>query len=73
MNKVENRDIENYLSSELLKVGVEPISTIPFDQLVSESCLRGKPLDSSICKTELEEIIKKLESLERFQEQVRNE
>jgi CO dehydrogenase nickel-insertion accessory protein CooC1 len=71
MNKVENQDIENYMQSELLKVGVEPICTIPFDQLISQSCLKGKPLDSMICRTELGKIIKKLESLERFEEEVR--
>jgi len=61
LNKIKNKEVENYIKRKLRKEGIEPLGTIHEDSSISLSWLKGKPLESDRVNINVEKLIKKLE------------
>jgi len=61
LNKIKDREAEDYIKGELKKKGIEPIGTICEESSISLSWLKGKSLESVKAKIDVEKLIKKLE------------
>ena len=61
LNKIKNKEMENYIKRKLREEGIEPLGAIHEDSSISLSWLKGKPLESDRVNINAEKLIKKLE------------
>ncbi len=61
LNKVKDKEMENYIKIKLKKGGIEPLGAIYEDSSISLSWLKGNPIESDRAKINAEKLIKKLE------------
>jgi len=63
LNRIKDKETENYMKRELRKKGIEPIGTIREDPSISLSWLKGKSLESVKAKIDIEKLIERLETM----------
>ncbi len=61
LNKIKDKETEDYVKRELRKKGIEPVGTIREDPSISLFWLKGESLDSVKAKEGLERLIKRIE------------
>jgi CO dehydrogenase maturation factor len=61
LNRIKDKEIENYIKEKLLKNGIEPIGTIYDDASIALSWLKGEQIKYDKTNIDLERLIKKLD------------
>jgi CO dehydrogenase nickel-insertion accessory protein CooC1 len=65
LNKIKNKEIENYLLKKLTEKDIQPIGMIHEYPAISISWLKGTPLDIPDARDDMQRIVEKLEAVER--------
>jgi CO dehydrogenase nickel-insertion accessory protein CooC1 len=66
LNKIRNSDIENYLRTKLAEQGIQPDGIIHDDPSISDSWLKGIPLEVKKSQKDVLDFITQLEAAERL-------
>lgn len=64
MNRVLDKEMEEYLRNKLAQVGIEPIAVIGDHSSISMSWLKGSPIEAAELQDEARDIAEKLEAAE---------
>jgi CO dehydrogenase nickel-insertion accessory protein CooC1 len=64
LNKVDDQETESYLREKLAERGMKPIGVVRRDRSISQSWLKGEPLDVTNLEPGINQIIDELEAAE---------
>lgn len=64
LNRVPNREIEEYLRKKLVEAGIDPIAVIHEDHSISSSWLKGLPIEETPALEEVLDVIDGLEEMD---------